>query len=226
MKKMLLTSVIILVFAVTGSAQTKMAGYLGGGVNMPMSPDVFKDENKMGIGFFGSFGAEVNPMFEILGRVGYNMYSVDEEGIEATFTAMVEAYGYTVDEFSLDGGKIKMIEFGVDVKFKIPMGETGSAFQPYLVAGPGMVNLSRDDVTVSFTITDPLGGSADTTDVLVTEGVTKFGANFGAGFTYLFTPTVGAFVDARYAMIFTEGETTAYLPIRGGVAFLFGGTGE
>lgn len=206
MKKVLLASVIILVFAVTGSAQPKIAAYAGGGLSMPMGPTEFKDSNKMGFGGFAAIGYEVNPSFEVVGHFGYNSNSADIDGLKEQYSQ--------ITDLELYGGDVKIIEFGVDVKFNIPMGETGSAFKPYLVGGPGMANVKIDSMNIK-------GGGYEF--AVPDQSTTKAAANVGAGFTYMFTPTVGGFLDARFAMVFTEGDTWSYLPIRAGITFKFGG---
>ena len=46
---------------------------------------------------------------------------------------------------------------------------------------------------------------------------------FGAGFEYMFGPKAGLWLDGKYMLIMTEGESMAHLPIRAGLKFMFGG---
>ena len=59
MKRIALVLVVLLVFAMTASAQNqiKPVFYAGGGIGIPLSPSAFSDAYKMGFGFGGGIGA-------------------------------------------------------------------------------------------------------------------------------------------------------------------------
>jgi len=124
MKKVLLTTLLVLAFAVGASAGPAI--YAGGGVSMPMGD--FGDVYKMGIGFGGGVGFPVTPQFDIVGNVYYTTFAPEVEG--ALF------------------GDFIAFSFGADVHF-YPMATNNdeSVFVPYLLGGIGMTSGKVKDIT-------------------------------------------------------------------------------
>ena len=75
--------------------------------------------------------------------------------------------------------------------------------RPYLIGGVGLYSfkLTGDDVE------DPFG-----------EAETDFGINGGAGFDFKFG-SAGLFVEGRFHNVFSEGESTNFIPITVGLRF-------
>ncbi len=129
MKKVLLTTLMVLVLAVGASAGPAI--YAGGGVSMPMG--TWSDFYKMGIGFGGGVGFPVTPQFDIVGKVFYNSFSMDSDVIE--------------------GGEFIAFAFGADLHF-YPMANNAdeSAFTPYLLGGIGMSSVKANEVTAPIAV--------------------------------------------------------------------------
>ena len=73
-------------------------------------------------------------------------------------------------------------------------------FQPYLIGGLGIYNLSFDEDDV--------------------DSQTKFGINAGAGFTVpVGQGNMRLFAEARFHNVFTEGESLNLLPLTVGIMF-------
>jgi hypothetical protein len=83
-----------------------------------------------------------------------------------------------------------------------------STFHPYLIGGLGLYN-----------------EKATGDDVGDTESQTDFGVNAGAGFDFQLG-SVGLFVEGRFHNIFTEDNSTNFIPITAGIRFGGGGTGS
>ncbi len=204
MKKLAIVLVVVMALALSVSAENgattmKPVLYVGGGVGMPIGPEVFSDAWKMGIGFGGGIGLQATPTIEVVGKVFYNTFPMDLPDIEGVTT---------------DGGDLKFLEFGADVKYLFTMGPD-SPFGPFLLFGTGLTNIKISDFTASgadTTITVPLGDFSET----------KFALAIGGGFDYMFSPKAGIWVEGRYAMVLTEGDSFSYFPIRAGLKVLFG----
>jgi hypothetical protein len=82
-----------------------------------------------------------------------------------------------------------------------------STFHPYLIGGLGLYNEK---------------GTGD--DVGDTESQTDFGVNAGAGFDFQLG-SVGLFVEGRFHNVFTEDNSTNFIPITAGIR-LGGGSGS
>ncbi|UCE24145.1 MAG: outer membrane beta-barrel protein [Candidatus Zixiibacteriota bacterium] len=204
MKRLAVVLAVFLVFAVTAGAQGDAARmkpviYAGGGIGLPLSPSAFSDGWKMGIGFGGGVGLQVTPYVEVIGKFFFNTFPLD----------LPEVPGITTD-----GGDLRFMEFGADVKYIFTVGPD-SPVGPFLLAGAGMANVKVTDFTVSGdgeTNTIPFGDYSET----------KFALAFGGGFDYMFSPKAGMWVEGRYALVLTEGDSFGYFPIRVGVKLLLG----
>jgi hypothetical protein len=76
------------------------------------------------------------------------------------------------------------------------IGMGGIGVKPYLSGGLGVYNSKVEDL----------------------EGQTDFGINGGVGLEFTLTG-MSTFLEARYVNVFTEGESTAFIPITFGILF-------
>ncbi len=209
---------VTLLMVILSSASVALAGemkpafYLGGGLTMPMSPKFLSDNYNMGISGAGRVGFALSPAVELGFSIGYNIIPMDD----AKRTAWIESalgeplpVGVTVD--GLSG---KALEFLADAKYVFGESAEAKPFAPYMLAALGMTKTSWGDITMSgggLSVSIPVPGSS-----------TDFTLGFGAGFQYMFGPKVGFWLDGKYMVILTEGESTAHLPIRAGLKFMLG----
>lgn len=139
------------------------------------------------------------------GGIGFQLSPNMEVGVRVAYT-----------KFSLDipidvGIDLKALAFLADIKF-YPGSATEATFKPYV---SGTVGVTQAKLGLGI-----LAGLAGTEEV--TETKPAFG--FGAGFDYMFSPTAGLWVDAKYMFVTLEGESLKHVPLRAGVKFMFGGT--
>lgn len=168
-----------LAFVPSANAQTRFG--LAAGLAVPTGD--FGDFAKSGFNVEGSVEwKSMDLPFGIRGDVFYNRLAFDEDviGGDGNFTAI--------------GGGLNAI---------FQMAGIGAA--PYLLVGPGIVNLD---------------GDADDPGVDI-EGETKFGLQGGVGVKF---PLSGftTKLEGRYHTVFTEDENTNFFIVNFGV--LFGGT--
>jgi hypothetical protein len=218
MKKLLIMTFVMVALLMSSSAfaQKKMAAYIGGTVAMPMSPEAFSDYWKMGFGGLGGFSLEMSPGVEVGVMAGYSSFPFDEDKLlESVVPASVT--GAVVEITGADLTALEIMAFG-----KYTFGSGEAPFKPYFIGLAGLDMLSVDDATICvdvpgvITIEQTVSGPDESAIAL----------GFGAGFDYAFNPSTGLWMDVRYMLAMTEGESTAYLPIRAGLKFMFGGNGE
>jgi opacity protein-like surface antigen len=210
MKRSIVTLAVLLIlsgaaFGQTDAAKMKPVFYAGGGLALPTSPSVFSDYWGMGYGFGGGIGIQITPYVEVIGKFCFNTFPFDAD----KFLADIGETGATID-----GLDFRALEFGADVKYMFDTGPE-SPVAPFLVAGVGAANVKVTDVTITEdgeTITVPLGDFSET----------KIALGIGGGLDYMFSPTAGLWVEGRYTIVTTEGESTGYLPLRAGIKLLFG----
>ena len=213
MKKLVLVLVILLAITATSSAEQKLKPvvYLGGGIAMPMGPELFKDYWKMGIGFGGGLGFQLNPNMELIASVYYNQFGLDDDKLLTDLDAP--------DDVTIDGAEFKAIEILADFKYMFSSGQGASKLKPFIIGGLGFGNIKFADATVTGDDEEvelPFGD--------ISETKVMFG--FGAGLDYMISPKAAIWFQGRFNMISTEGESTTYLPIRAGVKFLLGSDTE
>jgi Outer membrane protein beta-barrel domain len=119
---------------------------------------------------------------------------------------MYQRFGFddVPDEFD---GNWQVIQGTANVVYTFTTAEE-STFHPYLIGGLGLYN-----------------EKATGDDVGDTESETDFGINGGAGFDFQLG-SVGLFVEGRFHNIFTEDNSTNFIPITAGIRFGGGGTGS
>lgn len=237
MRKLIFVGVLLLAFAATGSAEgVKPVFYAGGGISLPMKPSAidayapfeigFNDMYSSGVNFGGGVGLQINPKFEVIGRVSYNSFSFDDEGFSQSvideFERLLGVSGLFDCTADVEGGKLELLEFMADVKFSIPVGGEAAVFKPFLLGGVGMTSFERAASEVEMTVSLP--PLIDTTFTESDDGQseTKFAFNIGAGFDWMVSPTVGIFADVRYAQVAVTGDPTGHLPVRGGLIVKLG----
>ena len=184
MKKLLIISSILLVFAVGASAQVPgkpFTIYAGGGITLPNSPDGFKELYKMGFNGMGALAFKIHPMFDLVGKVEYHYFSMDKEKAAAM-------YAFTGDP---SGGSLSTILFGLDARFAPSL--PAAPIKPYVFAGLGMAKMSAKEIEV------PIIGTIEPY-----PDKTKMYLNFGAGLDFQ-----NFFIQARYLRIASPSEDDA-----------------
>jgi len=216
MRKAIAVTMFVLILAAAGTTlagELKPAAYVGGGLNVPMAPETFTDFWKMGFGGTARFGLEIAPPIELGASFSYNNFPFDGDKLLA-YAERISGEDLPADA-AVDGASMTALEFLADVKYVFGAGEVANPFAPYMMALLGMTSVSFEDITVTAADSS---ATLDLSDV----GETDFTIGFGAGFQYMFSPTVGFWLDGKYMVILTEGESTSHLPIRAGIKFLFG----
>jgi opacity protein-like surface antigen len=137
MKQILITFAIVGMLCAAVSAQTPSSPvtiYAGGGLSMPMSPDIFKDHWKMGYHGMAGAGFALTPGFQLVGKVEYHMFPLDAEGV--------------------DGLDVQILMFGADGRFSI--GLPAAPVKPFVLGGMGMAKFSVSDLKAgTFTFAFP-----------------------------------------------------------------------
>jgi opacity protein-like surface antigen len=195
--------VVLVLSTVSGStAQTEPPSkthlLMSAGVSLPGSPQLFRDYWSMGFGGGAGIEYAIGPVASIGGSVEYNGFRFDSEKFLAQF-------GFGGLGVEVSGGNISAVVVAANVKAML--GTTPGVATPYLTAGMGIMSVSSSDVVVTYQ------GSSSKTSV---DGETAFGITGGAG---LEIPAGSAwiFVEAKYGVGFTKGESTGIWPLRAGL---------
>ena len=198
MKKLMMILAILLTFSVSASAQvpsSPVSFYAGGALSIPSGPDSFKEAFKNG--FHGTLGVgyDLNPMFELVGKIEYHSFKFD-------FTDALSEYS---------GGTNKMWMYGVDVKLSPSL--PALPVKPYILGGLGMASIKQSEFS------GPTSLSLSLLNDAISESQTKLYYNFGLGANLMNTPVFSLFIQARYVGISTDIETTSFMPITVGAKF-------
>jgi len=101
----------------------------------------------------------------------------------------------------LADGSLSSLAFAANVMFAL--GGEGAAMKPYLIGGGGMYRSKASFSVLGFS------GSATSTDP---------GIQAGAGFDFKLSG-FSTFLEAKFVNIFSDGNSTTYVPITFGVRF-------
>ena len=195
MKKIILTTALLLVFSVSAMAQVPskpFSIYINGGVSLPQSPDGFKDAYKMGFHGNAGLGFSVMPTMQLVGKLGYHYFGPDKSEMGDT---------------DLDGGTFTVITYGVDLR--ISLGAPLVPIKPFGFGGIGMASMKVGDITSSVLDTSPE----------ISE--TKYYFNFGGGIEFKSGPLM-SFIQASYTGISVDDISTeriVMIPISLGIKF-------
>jgi hypothetical protein len=151
----------------------------------------------------GNFGDGASTGFHGLAAVGFQPANLP---VGFQIDGMYQRFGVedAPDDFD---GNFQLIQGTANVVYTFVTAEE-STFHPYLIGGVGLYNFK------------PTG---DDLEALVgDESETDFGINAGAGFDFQ-AGAVGLFVEGRFHNVFTEGESTNFIPITVGIRFGGGG---
>jgi hypothetical protein len=173
---------------------------LGVGVTWPMQPDQFKEFWNAGVALSAGFMFEPAPRLGVGIEVGYYRHEFDSNAFEA-------ALSDSIPQVSVGGRYSYFIPVTVVAEFDlVRWGVT----KPFLRVGAGIYPRRAASLTAS-------GPGAQTLLAQVQQDAldeTVFGASGGIGFRTPITPAVDIAFDASYHVAWTEGETTAFLPVR------------
>lgn len=148
-----------------------------------------------------SFSDSYNTGLNLTVGVGLPLFPFTEGVIAARYDrfGLDEAFTGGV---SIDDGTLSVFSGSFNLKISPPM----LAISPYAIGGVGVYRTTTGEVSLSD------DGSVGL------DGETNLGANIGVGLTFDLVPLVGLFIEPQYVVIFTEGESTTYYPIRAGLA--------
>ncbi len=205
-----LTVLIIVAGAKASSAQGpaipfKPKLYVGGGYAPIISPDEgFNDVFAPSYSFQAAVGIPLSPGLEVVGKFQYHNFSLDLEGIPAFSTiqpAVLNSLGLT------DPGRtITML--GIDLK--LPFGPTLLPIRPYFLMGGGSFTMKQDDVNQIISFGNP-PQTIEFTPRRINETDIYFNLGFGADIKI--GPTLGLFIEGKYAILNTPVESSGLTPI-------------
>ena len=157
-----------------------------------------------GIGFHvgATFNLPLKGGFVIFGEGRYQSFALDisEWG---SYPGNVTSSGGTYGAFSLVAGG----------KYFFPM---QSKIKIYGLAGLGLFMQSVGDLTVHYTISTAWY-TASVTETWSFDSQTDIGVLFGLGMNYPMSPKLSLVGELRLVVIFTEGDSTMFIPLLVGV---------
>ncbi|UCD64944.1 MAG: outer membrane beta-barrel protein [Candidatus Zixiibacteriota bacterium] len=192
MRKLILTSVVLLAFAAGTSAQvnTPVSLYAGGALSMPSS-EAFNAGWQMGYHGCAGVGWKAAPNLQVIGKMEYHHFFFD-----------------FADLLGIDGGATKMWVYGVDGRYSL--GLPAVPLKPYVLGGVGLASISWSEFEGTSLAAAVLNDA-------MSESVTKMYFNIGAGLELKTVPGLSLFAQARWIRVATEGEAMSFVPVTLGV---------
>ncbi len=209
-KVLLLTCSVAIAFVFTSPAHGqgipfKPKVYVGGGYAPVVSPDVsFKDIYNPSYSFQAAVGIPLSPGFELVGKFQYHNFNIHYDGFPALSgiqSAFLNSLGLT------DPGRtITML--GIDAK--LPFGPPPFPLRPYFLFGAGSFTLKQNAVSQTVTFGNP---PQTITIESVRRNETDLYFNIGFGADIQLGPTLGLFIEGKYAILNTLGESSGLTPV-------------
>jgi opacity protein-like surface antigen len=199
MKRVIGFTAAILLFSISCFGQNHL--FLSGGISIPSSPKTFSDYWNLGVGFGGGIDFPLSSNLSITASVEYNNFGFNESGF-------LNDYGISGLGISVTGGSAHI--FTVQGGIKVMLVSTPNVIAPYLIGTIGFLNLSATDIKVSY---------AGTSVSVSAESESAFSFNAGIGVKIPACENMDVFIEGRYAMGFTNYESTSYIPFRLGLSF-------
>ncbi len=151
MKKLLILTVILAFVAMSASAQVPkpFSFYFGAGMSPQSSPDGFKDYYNQGFHGMGAFGYNMNPGFQVMGKLEYHSFGFDTDAEASLATSFLSLLGN--QQFVMMGGAGKY-------SFGLP----AAPVKPYVIGGVGLAAISYEISSASVSeLYYEFGGGAE-----------------------------------------------------------------
>lgn len=181
--------------AVDALEPSKPKGVIYGSLGLPSGPDVFSDRATLGFGGGLGLAMQMVPRVGVQLSVEYTTFGADENGLR-------RVYGQAED-VGVIGGEISLLYAAATVRVdvvRLP------AIQAYVSGGAGFFRYAPDQVQFDNVI-------------YKRETENTGGFHGGIGVDVPVGSLINVFADATYVVGATEGESTAYLPLRLGLIF-------
>ncbi len=203
----ILCCLVFCLFFTTVQAQTEESvGYgfqiAGARINLPESVRSFY--NSPGFGFGAHLDVPLSPLvsISIAGDYGSFILNADEyrRSLSSFFSQAV-----------VSGGRLSIFSLVCAAKYR----PYESSVVPYLVSGLGLASLSASDVTVlAGPPSDPRSSRAKKANIPTgTKGILSFGGGLEIVIPW------AVFVEVKYQLVFTEGESSSFVPVSLGITF-------
>lgn len=125
--------------------------------------------------------------------------------LEGVFMGRYDRFGLDApSNMNIDGGTLSSLSATANLKLNGPV--VSSRLMPYGFAGAGLFRLATSDMTSGSISTD---GNSEV----------DLGLQFGAGLSIGMSPRANLLVEPNYVVVFSEGESTTFFPVRLGVSF-------
>ena len=204
MKRSLITLPIVLVVLVSTSNAGGLIGFgvqaTGAALNVPEPL-----KSVYGTGYGGGAHLDINlPMvFGIRVAADYTTYAPDNDKFR---TVLANLNNAVASDFEIDGGRFNIFSISANAKFGLPT----PVLSPYLTGGIGVASVSTSDLTIKYQ-------GVPYTAAPGSSSATRTSLNIGAGVDLNLILTI--YLEAKYTVIFTEGESSSFVPVSLGVTF-------
>ena len=197
------------------------------GAGFPLGPEGFKDLYKVGLSLNGQYVFFPSQRVGIPIFAGYEFFSVDNNGVNQFFqnelNRELAGSGFSVVSANLDvSGSASIIRLGAGVR---PYLTDPTSTTQFFLFGNAAYNIIKDKAELkggSVTLEDEFG-NVDTFTIEGSETIendfNKFGIAIGAGVEIPAGSSLNLIFQGLYNIIFTEGESTSFIGVTGGLVF-------
>lgn len=178
---------------------TKAEFYYNAGYSLSIAPDTFSTFWDNGINLGGGIGYSFLSRIALIAYFDYTSFPLNEK-------VVADEFGPGISETDVRGESAKILHFTGNVKLNPLLNP--STLSPFLSGGIGVLRFSSEAVDAS---------GPGPSERIAERSSTGFAVNIGAGLDILIPGPLDFFLEGRYIIGFTEGESTSYVPFRGGI---------
>ncbi len=198
MKKIILAvSFVVVLFTNTHAQAVRKSGlFFDAGLALPAAPTNFIDYWNMGFNFGAGTEISVSNNLAIVFDLAYHNYPLDEE-------AILKKLSLSGSGTTIEGGSATFFTALLDGKYYFRDNPLISS--PYLIGGIGYFGLEFEEVIARYGNQSKTASGSSQSDL---------GVEIGIGADFPLSPEHNFFLQLKYGIGFTEGETTQYIPFQ------------
>lgn len=193
---------------------------LTAGTVLPSSPMTFANYWTAQYGGGLRAGFPLSESVSLIGSLEYYSFTMNETGVKDGFNTDYVRDIWIFDRVTMSPSADQSSVLALSANLRVAPSPRSGLLSPYFIAGLGVMRVSMSEI--SMPVTSVLTINTNTIDMTAQNRIvggdqTAVLLQSGLGVNFKISDSFNAFVEARYAIGFTEGHSTSYIPLSVGM---------